>query len=92
MVNDQLRRRHYEADLGLRPGFNVPNPGIGWTWLIDLIVKALGVLMPIVTPVLREELKGFLLAWYEKSLETPNPWDDFLARFLLRILKIPFGE
>lgn len=89
---DQLRRREYEAELGLRPEFELPNPGIGWTWLITLLVKALKVLMPIITPVIREELEKFLLEWYAKTLETPNPWDDFVARFLLRIFDIPVPE
>jgi len=31
----------------------------------------------------------FLLEFYRKAMETDNPWDDFLARFLLRIFSIP---
>ena len=92
MVEDQQRRREYEAELGLRPGFEMPNPGIGWTWLISLIVKALKILLPVITKELREELEKFLLGWYDKAMETPNPWDDFVARFLLRIFEIPVPE
>lgn len=96
MFKDGERRRLYEAELGLRPnpgeGFEeikLPNPGIGWTWIVDMLIRILAALLPILTPTIREELERFLLAWYAKAMETTNPWDDFLARFLLRILQIP---
>ena len=66
--------------------FKLPNPGIGFTWVIDLVVKILSLILPVVTPALRAELEKFLLKFYEKAKETPNPWDDFLAKFLMRIL------
>jgi len=68
--------------------FSLPNPGIGFTWIIELLIKILAALLPLITPTLRKELEKFLLNWYEKAKETPNPWDDFLAKFLLRILGI----
>jgi len=68
------------------------NPGIGWTWLIEILIKALSALLVAVTPALREVLKDFLLEYYEKAKETANPWDDFLAKFLLRILGIEVPE
>lgn len=96
MREDRERRRGYEADIGLRPspgdqglGLEFPNPGIGWTWLIKILIKVLGAIMPVITPTLTELLKNSLLEFYKQALETPNPWDDFLARFLLRILDIP---
>ena len=70
----------------------MPNPGIGWTWIVNLLVKVLGGLFPSISEQLRTELQEFLLGYYKKALETPNPWDDFLARFLLRILDIPVPE
>jgi len=73
-------------------GFSFPNPGIGWSWIIDLLIKALSVVMPILTPTLRKALEDFLLDWYKKALETANPWDDFVARLLLRLLGIPIPE
>ena len=70
-------------------GYSFPNPGIGWTWIIDIMIKALGGLLPLITPTLAKELQDFLVAQYKKALETPNPWDDFLYRLILRILSIP---
>ena len=69
--------------------FKLPNPGIGFTWVIELLIKILAALLPLITPALRKELERFLLDWYKKAIETPNPWDDFLAKFFLRILGIP---
>lgn len=94
MKEDRERRRKYEVELGLRPeqAFTIPNPGVGWTWLIKVVLSALSIIMPVITPVLREELERFLVSYYQKAVETPNPWDDFLARFLLRILSIPIPE
>lgn len=96
MKEDQERRRQLEAEIGLRPApggqgleIEFPNPGIGWTWLIKVLAKLLGVIFPAITPILKEILEKALLDFYRKALETANPWDDFLARFFLRILNIP---
>jgi len=70
-----------------------PNPGIGWTWVINFLINLLGAILPVLTPMIKEALTAFLLDLYKKSLETPNPWDDFVIRFFLRILSIPIpGE
>jgi hypothetical protein len=39
--------------------------------------------------MIKEALTTFLLDLYKKAHETPNPWDDFVVKFLLRILSIP---
>ena len=67
----------------------MPNPGLGWTWIVDLLIKVLAAIIPAISPAIREELEGLLLALYAKAVESPNPWDDFLVRFLLRIMQIP---
>jgi len=69
--------------------FKAPNPGIGFTWIIQLLIKILFGLFPQVSEELRKALVEFLLEFYRKAMETDNPWDDFLARFLLRIFSIP---
>ena len=66
----------------------LPNPGIGWTWIITTLARILTSLLPLISVELRDELEGFLLDYYNKTLATTNPWDDFLARFLLRIFGI----
>ena len=69
--------------------FKAPNPGIGFTWIISLLIKTLLALFPQISEELRKALIEFLLDFYRKAMETDNPWDDFLARFLLRIFSIP---
>jgi len=69
-----------------------PNPGIGFTWIIELLIKIMASLLPIISPHLRKALEEFLTDLYKKASETPNPWDDFLVKFLLRMLLIPIPE
>jgi len=97
MKADRERRRKFEVDLGLRPEeyvkqFTKPNPGITWTWALKLILLFLKPVMAVITPILRRELEDTLIAYYHKAEETENPWDDFLAGFLLEILDIPVPE
>jgi hypothetical protein len=60
-----------------------------WTWIIDMVQKILAAVLPLISPMLRDELEKFLVSFYKKSLETPNPWDDFLASLLLSLFQIP---
>jgi len=75
--------------MGDKQDFKAPNPGIGFTWIIQILIKILFGLFPQVSEQLRKALVDFLLEFYAKAMETDNPWDDFLARFLLRIFSIP---
>jgi hypothetical protein len=68
--------------------FKGPNPGIGFTWIIQMLVQIFSTIMPLITPSLKGALEEFLLELYTKARETPNPWDDFLVKFLLRMLSI----
>ena len=68
--------------------FSLPNPGIGLTWIIELVVKVLGLILPVMTPSIRTALEKFLKELYAKAKESPNPWDDFVVKFLMRILGI----
>ena len=67
------------------------NPGVGFTWLIGILVQIFSTIMPIITPSIKKALEEFLLDLYERAKETTNPWDDFLIKFLLRILNIPIS-
>ena len=69
--------------------FKKANPGVGFTWIINLLINVLGSILPVLTPMIKESLSTFLTDLYKKALETPNPWDDFVVKFLLRILSIP---
>jgi hypothetical protein len=73
--------------------FVKPNPGVGFTLIIGILVQIFSTIMPIITPMLKKELEDFLLLMYNKAKETANPWDDFLMKFFLRMLSIPIpGE
>ena len=61
---------------------------VTWNWLLRIVVSVLTPLIGLLTRSIKEELEGFLIPWYEKCLETENPFDDFLAEFILEILGI----
>lgn len=69
-------------------GLTVPkaNPGTTWTWIIALIVAVLKPILSVLTPTIREELGKLLYAFYAKAEMTDNPWDDFLAELLLKLM------
>lgn len=69
-----------------------PNPGISWYWIIGIAARVLSPVVGVISEELKAELETFLIKYYHKAMETENPWDDFLARFLLRILDIPVPE
>jgi len=72
-------------------GLAIPkaNPGISWTWIINLLVVVLKPIIEILTPMIRTELEKLAVKFYAKAESTTNPWDDFLAEFLLKILGLP---
>lgn len=72
-------------------GITIPkaNPGTTWTWIINLLVAVLSPVLAMLTPMLRVELEKFAVSFYRKAEATPNPWDDFMAGFILRMLAIP---
>ncbi len=57
------------------------------------VSKLVGTLMrPIVsglTPILRQRLEDFLLDWREIAAETPSPYDDMAADFVLDMFNVP---
>jgi len=65
------------------------NPGVGFTWIVNLLIQIFATILPVITPAIKKELEEFLMGLYNKAHETPNPWDDFLLKFLLRMLNIP---
>lgn len=65
------------------------NPGVGFTWIINILMQVFSTVLPVITPMLKKELEDFLLGLYAKAKESSNPWDDFLVKFLLRVLGIP---
>jgi len=69
-------------------GLAIPkaNPGTTWTWIVNLLVTILRPILAIISPMIRTELEKFVLKLYVKAEATDNPWDDFLAEFLLKML------
>lgn len=65
------------------------NPGISWGWIINLLVVVLKPVIDLLTPMLRTELEKMAAKFYTHAESTTNPWDDFLAEFLLKILGMP---
>lgn len=61
---------------------------VSWKWIIELLAKALGPIMGLLTPLIASVLKGVLIDLYKKALVTSNPWDDFMVGLLLDILGI----
>ena len=55
-------------------------------WLITLIAVALGGLLKVVSPVVRDELEQALNRLELKAKETPNPFDDMFVATLKEVL------
>lgn len=74
-----------------KQGLTIPkaNPGTSWSWIIQLLVTVLKPILNILTPMIREELEKLAIKFWEKAETTDNPWDDFIAEFILRILGMP---
>lgn len=62
---------------------------ISWTFFLDLAVKVLGPIAALLSDELRELLEDFAVSFFKKAKATPNPWDDFFAGVLLKLLGIP---
>ena len=72
-------------------GLAIPkaNPGISWTWIINLLIVVLKPVIDLLTPMIRTEVEKLAVKLYDHAETTPNPWDNFLAEFLLKILGMP---
>ena len=54
----------------------------------SLLALILTQVLKLVTPVLRDELSGFLKSWTAKAYATPNKWDDVAAKVVTSILSV----
>jgi hypothetical protein len=64
-------------------------PAVTWSVFLEIAVRVLKPLLRLVSEELRELLSVFVVKFYWKAQKTDNPWDDFLAEVLLKILGIP---
>ena len=60
--------------------------------LARLLAQALGLILPLVTRSIREELVEFIQKKYTAAVATDNPWDDYLYEFLATALRIDLPE
>ena len=65
------------------------NNGVRFSWVINLVVTILSPILELVTRELRDELEDSLYRYFGKAKLTDNPWDDFLAELLLRVMGFP---
>ncbi len=62
------------------------------TGILNVVILILKPIIAVVTPKLRELLEDALLNFYNNARATENPWDDFLAEVMLRILGITIPD
>jgi hypothetical protein len=67
-------------------GYDFPSGGIGFNWIIDFVSRVVAEVIVLMTPKVKMDFEEYLLSLYGRARETANPWDDFLVRFLMRIL------
>ena len=58
------------------------------TGILSIIISILRPIIAVLTPTIRDMLHDTLIDFYNKAKATENPWDDFLAEILLRLLGI----
>lgn len=51
-------------------------------------IKLFALILPAVTPAIKEALDTFLKNLYMKAKDTPNPFDDLFIKLLLDLLQI----
>jgi hypothetical protein len=55
-------------------------------YLVKFALKILMILIPQITPVIREELNKILSSLEEKVKETENEFDDLIVKFIKAII------
>jgi len=66
--------------------------GTSWPILTQLLIAILRPLLALLTGFIHEWLDKNLKILYQRALETPNPYDDQIAKFLCDILSIDVEE
>jgi len=56
-----------------------------WTVILDIVIKVVRGFVPIMTEELKEIIQNWVVDFREKSRQTTNPWDDFIADFLYEL-------
>lgn len=60
--------------------------------VMGLFKKLAGIVLPkiidLLSPAIRDELKGLLVSLHKKALATENPFDDYGVEFIAELLAI----
>ena len=51
-------------------------------------IKLIGVILPVITPEIRQLIGDAIKSLYAKAKMTDNPWDDFLVKLIADLLAI----
>ena len=62
--------------------------GRTWKGIIRIIGIFLKPILNLATPMIKEELRRLMQAWYDKAKATENPIDDYLVEFIADLLGI----
>ena len=61
---------------------------MNWKSVLSVLAKFLGLIMPMITPEIKELLFDFIKKLHEKALKTDNVFDDMLTQFLMDLFQI----
>lgn len=62
--------------------------GRTWKGIVKIIGLFLKPILSLASPMIKEELRKLLQAWYEKARSTENPIDDYLVEFIADLLGV----
>jgi hypothetical protein len=65
--------------------------GVAWDLIKKIAIPALGALLDMMTPMLKDELHKFLRGWHEKALTTETPIDDILSEKVCELFGVDLG-
>lgn len=59
-----------------------------WKGIVNIIGLFLRPILALASPMIKEELRKLLQAWYNKAKATENPIDDYLVEFIADLLGV----
>lgn len=62
--------------------------GRTWKGILRIVALFLKPILSLASPMIKEELRKLLQAWYEKAKATENPIDDYLVEFIADLLGV----
>ena len=71
---------------------SVSSNGVSWPILTQLLIAILKPLLSLLTSFIHDWLDENLKILYQRAVDTPNPYDDQIVKFLCDILSIKVTE